>query len=149
MHRMRTLIRLHLCIFWSVFIVSIKKLGICSYQKYTWWSSGLTKLTTSLVNDLLKFTSSDAQICWNFLLKKMWVKATHIFSAKDIRILCIESAKTVNEITLNEHVKLTMLWTTGPWSDWMCKLIWVFAGHTWLKVHYLMLQLMWCSPRFE
>ena len=35
-------------------------------------------------------------------------KATHIFSVKDIRILCIESAKTVNEMTLNEHIKLTM-----------------------------------------
>ena len=42
-------------------------------------------------------------------------KATHIFSAKNIRILCIESAKTVNEMTLNELVKLTTLWTTGPW----------------------------------
>ena len=41
-------------------------------------------------------------------------KATHIFSAKNIRILCIESAKTVNEMTLNELVKLTTLWTTGP-----------------------------------
>ena len=36
-------------------------------------------------------------------------KATHIFSAKNIRILYIESAKTVNEMTLNELVKLTML----------------------------------------
>ena len=27
----------------------------------------------------------------------------------------IESAKTVNEMTLNELVKLKMLWTTGPW----------------------------------
>ena len=35
-------------------------------------------------------------------------KATHIFfSAKNIRILYIESAKTVNEMTLNELVKLT------------------------------------------
>ena len=31
-------------------------------------------------------------------------KATHIFSAKNIRILCIKSAKTVNEMTLNELV---------------------------------------------
>ena len=29
-----------------------------------------SKLTTSLVKDSLKFTSSDTQICWNFLLKK-------------------------------------------------------------------------------
>ena len=43
-------------------------------------------------------------------------KATPIFSAKTIRILCIESAKTVNKMTLNELVKLTMLWTTGPWN---------------------------------
>ena len=33
---------------------------------------------------------------------------------QNIRILCIKSAKTVNEITLNELVKLTTLWTTGP-----------------------------------
>ena len=32
-------------------------------------------------------------------------KATHIFSAKNIRILYIESAKTVNEMTLNELVE--------------------------------------------
>ena len=42
----------------------------------------------------------------------MWV--AHIFSAKNIKILYIESANTVNEMTLNELVKLTMLWTTGP-----------------------------------
>ena len=32
-------------------------------------------------------------------------KSTHIFSAKNIRILYIESAKTVNEMTLNELVE--------------------------------------------
>ena len=36
-------------------------------------------------------------------------KATHIFFGKNIRILYIESAKTVNEMTLNELVKLTTL----------------------------------------
>ena len=36
-------------------------------------------------------------------------KATHIFSAENIRILYIESAKTVNEMTLNELVKLMTL----------------------------------------
>ena len=36
-------------------------------------------------------------------------KATHIFSAKNIKIMYIESAKTVNEMTLNELVKLKML----------------------------------------
>ena len=72
-----------------------------------------SKLTTSLVNDSLKFTSSDTRICRNFLLKNVSsfcsAKATHIFSAKNIRILYTESAKTVNEMTLNKLVKLTML----------------------------------------
>ena len=36
-------------------------------------------------------------------------KLLTFFSAKNIRILYIESAKTVNEMTLNEIVKLTTL----------------------------------------
>ena len=36
-------------------------------------------------------------------------KATHIFSAKNIIILYIESAKIVNEMTLKELIKLTRL----------------------------------------
>ena len=87
------------------------------------WKTGLccSKLTTSLVDDSLKFTSSDTQICWNVLLKQMWVafavqKLLNIFSAKHIRILHIESAKTVNEMTLYELVKPTTLWTAGPWA---------------------------------
>ena len=54
--------------------------------------------------------------CWKNVSSFCNAKATHIFSAKSIRILYIESAKTVNEMTLNELVKLTKLWTTGPWS---------------------------------
>ena len=55
-----------------------------------------------------------------FFAEKMWVafavqKLLTFFSAKNFRILYIESAKTVNEMTLNELVKLTTLWTTGPW----------------------------------
>ena len=69
----------------------------------------------SLVNDSLKFTSSDTQMfCWKNVSSFCSAKATHIFSAKNIRILCIESARTVNEMTLNKLVKLTTLWTTGP-----------------------------------
>ena len=55
--------------------------------------------------------------CWKNVSSFCSAKATHIFSAKNIRILCIESAKTVNEMTLNKLVKLTTLWTTGPWSS--------------------------------
>ena len=54
-------------------------------------------------------------VCWKNVSSFCSAKATHIFSAKNIIILYIESAKTVNEMTLNELVKLTMLWTTGPW----------------------------------
>ena len=50
----------------------------------------------------------------------MWVafafaKATHIFSAKNTCELDIVLSWTVNILTTNELVKLTMLWTTGPW----------------------------------
>ena len=56
-----------------------------------------------------------------FFAEKMWVafavqKLLTFFQQKNISILCIESPKTINEMTLNEVVKLTMLWTTGPWS---------------------------------
>ena len=40
---------------------------ICYYEN-TW--AQLFKTYYVLVNDSLKFTSSDTQICWNFLLKK-------------------------------------------------------------------------------
>ena len=51
----------------------------------------------------------------------MWVafavqKLLTFFQQKNIRILYIEYSKTVNEMTLNELVKLTMLWTTEPWA---------------------------------
>ena len=52
--------------------------------------------------------------CWKNVSSFCSAKATHIFSAKNIRILYIESAKIVNEMTLNKLVKLTTLWTTGP-----------------------------------
>ena len=96
-----------------------------------------SKLTMSLVNDSLKFTLirkySDI-FCWKNVNSFCSAKATHIFSAKNIRILCIESAKTVNEMTLNELVKLTMLWTTGP-----CYLN--SAGKTSLKLCYCILSI--------
>ena len=62
-----------------------------------------------------------------FFAEKMWVafavqKLLTFFSAKNIRLLYLESAKTVNEMTLNELVKLTTLWTTGPWLTDMLSL---------------------------
>ena len=54
-----------------------------------------------------------------FFAEKMWVafamqKLHTFFQQKNIKIMYIESAKTVNEMTLNKLVKLTTLWTTGP-----------------------------------
>ena len=62
--------------------------------------------------------------CWKNVSSFCSAKATHIFSAKNIRILYIESAKTVNEMTLNELVKLTTLWTTGPWCSSLPNNVW-------------------------
>ena len=55
-----------------------------------------------------------------FFAEKMWVafalqKLLTFFQQKNIRILYIDSAKTVNEMILNELIKLTTFWTTGPW----------------------------------
>ena len=49
----------------------------------------------------------------------MWVafavqKLLTYSQQKNLRILYVESAKTVNEMTIKEPIKLTMLWTTGP-----------------------------------
>ena len=55
-------------------------------------------------------------------------KLLTFFSAKNIRILYIESGKTVNEMTLNEFIKLTTLRTTGP--RFLC---YIFASKHMLK----------------
>ena len=44
-------------------------------------------------------------MCVAFAVQKLLT----FFFAKNIRILCIESAKTVKEMTVNELVKLTTL----------------------------------------
>ena len=42
-------------------------------------------------------------------------KAPHIFSAKNISTLDFRPTRRLNESLTNDFVKLTMLWTTGPW----------------------------------
>ena len=51
--------------------------------------------------------------CWKIWIAFAVQKLLTFFQQKNIRILYIESTKTVNEMTLNELVKLTTLWTTG------------------------------------
>ena len=78
-----------------------------------------SKLMMSLVNVSLKLWSLNMAYMLIFLLKKMWVafafaKATHIFFSKNTCELDIVLTRTVNILTTNMHVKLTMLWTSGP-----------------------------------
>ena len=77
-----------------------------------------------------------------FFAEKMWVafavqELLTFFQQKNIRILYIESAKTVNEMTLNELVKLTTLWTTGPWF---------FIPHHTIVVSYYDFTLVFMCP---
>ena len=56
-----------------------------------------------------------------FLLKKnvssfcIANASSHFFAAKNINVFENTLATTVNEFVINELVRLTMLWTTGPW----------------------------------
>ena len=91
---------------------------------------GCSKLTTSLVNNvLLKFQRLISQICQYFLLKKceklLHCKSSSHFSTKTISLFGYKVLKHLTSWPLNELVKLTMLWTTGPWctvSGSHCKL---------------------------
>ena len=82
--------------------------------------TGCSKLTTSLVNVSLKFQTLISEICQYFCWKNVWsfcsAKASLIFSTKNISIFSSKVVKHLTSWPLNELVKLTMLWTTGPWS---------------------------------
>ena len=85
------------------------------------WMSGpsCSKLTTSLVNVSLKFWSLNMVYMLIILLKKnvssfcIWKSYSH-FPAKISCELDIVLTRTGNILTTNEHVKVTMLRTTGP-----------------------------------
>ena len=78
-----------------------------------------SKLTTSLVNDLLKFTSSDTQICWSFLLKKnvssfCTAKATHIFPAKISEYCMLNPLKQLMKWPLTSSLSWRRFEQLGP-----------------------------------
>ena len=55
----------------------------------------------------------------NIFAEKMWVAfafaiATHTENTREFDIV-LTCTRTVNILTTNEFVKLTMLWTAGPW----------------------------------
>ena len=58
----------------------------------------------------------------NIFAEKNWVafayaKATHIFISKNTCELDIVLTRTVKILITNELIKLTTLWTTGPWPQ--------------------------------
>ena len=68
---------------------------MCTDENYMYYRSGpgCSKLTTSLVNDSLKFQTLISQICQYFLLKKCKkllqlcsAKASLIFSTKNVSV---------------------------------------------------------------
>ena len=87
------------------------------------WSTepSCSKLTMSLVNVLLKLWSWKYGIYAIIFAEKnmssfcICKSYSHFFN-KNICELDIVLTRTVNISTTNELVKLTMLWTTGPWS---------------------------------
>ena len=88
-------------------------------KKYCKLGPRCSKPTASSVNDLLKFISCDIQIYWNFWMKKCeqllhFKSYSQCFSKTNSTTSDINSAKTVNEMTLNKFIKLTRLWITGP-----------------------------------
>ena len=85
--------------------------------------SSCSKLTTPLVNVLLKFQSSVSQIHQYFLLKKcekLLQSFSHFFNKKNIEVFGYKVVKHLTCGPLNGLVKLTMLWTNGSCSDVVC-----------------------------
>ena len=77
-----------------------------------------SKLTMLLVNVSLKFQTLLSQICQYFLLEKceklLQCKSFSHFFNKKYQCIWLWSCKHLTSWPLNELVKLTMLWTTGP-----------------------------------
>ena len=77
---------------------------------------GCSKLTMPLVNEALTFQTF-SQICQYFLLKKCEkLKASLIFSTKNFSVFGYKLIIHLTSWPLKKLVKLTMLWTTGPWT---------------------------------
>ena len=89
--------------------------------------SGLScsKLRMSSVNVSLKLWSLNMAymlyFCWKNVSSFCICKSYSHFFSKNICELDISLTRTVNILTTNELVKLTMLWTTGPSSFQLIK----------------------------
>ena len=96
----------------KAFLIKTNNIWFCSKIRKISGPS-CSKLTMSLVNISLKFLSLNMAYKLIFLLKKMWKLL--IFFSKYTCEFDIVFTRTVNILTTNKLVKLTMLWTTGPW----------------------------------
>ena len=107
-------------------------LKVLSFRSSSLWDRTLqipgpscSKLTMSLVNVLFKLWSLNTAytliFCWKnvntFCIGKTY---SHFFS-KNTCEFDIVLTKTSNILTTTELIKLTMLWTTGPWESNACK----------------------------
>ena len=123
---------------------SLNRCLVIYWENYIKWYRQDPKFRAQLfkANDVVSYTFVKIYIEWYANMLKFFaeknvcsfpVQKLLSFSAKNIRILYIESAKTVNEITLNELVKLTTLWITGPraLSTWPYRLF--LPLFLWLK----------------
>ena len=74
----------------------------------------------SLVNVWLNFQKLISQICQYFCRKNVRsfcnAKASLTFSTKNFSVFGYKVVRHLTSWPLKELVKLTMLWTTGPWS---------------------------------
>ena len=105
---------------------------------------GCSKLTTSLVNVSLKFQKLISKMHQYFCWKNVCKSFSHFFN-KNISVFGYKVIKHLTSWPLNELVKLTMLWTTGP----RCKtnipnIVWI-ACHT--KMWYIWLLLIHFNTR--
>ena len=81
---------------------------------YPWPSC--TKLNeTDIKISYLKYGKYIDIFCWKKCEQLLHCKSYSHFCSKNINVFENALATIVNKFVINEHVKLTMLWRTGPW----------------------------------
>ena len=153
--------------FFKIFCCKVTLHVLCSFNRKDFRitvksrsGAGCSKLTTLLVKETLKFQTLIAQIPNRFCRKNLRsfcsAKASRIFSTKNFSVFDYKVIKHLTSWPLNELVKLTMLWTTGPRTltlvcqDWWnaCQLFCHILFWWSLEHHHLQTLpiLCWWSP---
>ena len=87
--------------------------GCVALSKFILTKPACSELGMSLINVSLQFKKLISQICQYFLLKKIWEASLTFWKKKNISLFCYKVFKHLTIWSLNELVKLLMLWTTG------------------------------------